>query len=112
MARAGLVITRRDGTRIYYALSSGVEELWAAIRAVAEEHAAGLEKLARTYLGDSGELEAVDRLALLERMRQGDVIVLDVRPAVEYTAGRIAGAHSLPITELRRRLRELPMTPR
>jgi rhodanese-related sulfurtransferase/DNA-binding HxlR family transcriptional regulator len=109
LARAGLVTTRRDGTRIFYALSSGrVEQMWAAVRGVAEEHAAGLDKLARSYLGDRAELEAIDRRALVERMRRGDVIVLDVRPAVEYTAGHIPGARSLPVAELRRRLRDLP----
>lgn len=108
LARAGLVTTRRDGTRIYYALGTGVEQLWATIRTVAQEHAAGLDKLARAYLGDRGELEAIDRLALLQRMRQGEVVVLDVRPTAEYAAGHIAGAHSLPIAELRRRLHELP----
>jgi rhodanese-related sulfurtransferase/predicted transcriptional regulator len=109
LARAGLVTTRRDGNRIYYALSSDrVEQLWTAIRAVAEEHAAGLEKLARAYLGDRSELEALDQRTLVERMRHGEVVVLDVRPAVEYAAGHIAGARSLPISELRRRLRGLP----
>ncbi len=109
LARAGLVTTRRDGTRIFYTLSSGrVEQMWAVVRAVAEEHAAGLDKLARAYLGDRAELEAIDRRALVERMRHGDVIVLDVRPCAEYTAGHIAGARSLPVSELRRRLRSLP----
>lgn len=109
LARAGLVTTRRDGTRIFYALSGErVEGLWAAVRAVAEEHAAGLEKLAQAYLGDRSELEAIDRRALVERMRRGEVVVLDVRPAVEYAAGHIAGARSLPLPELRRRLHSLP----
>src|SRR6266699_731222 len=50
MARAGLVITRRDGTRIYYRLASErVAELWAALRDVASEHVAGLERLAAAY---------------------------------------------------------------
>src|SRR5215203_1033041 len=53
MARAGLVTTRRDGTRIFYALASErVGELWSALRDVAGEHVAGLERLARAYLGD------------------------------------------------------------
>jgi rhodanese-related sulfurtransferase/predicted transcriptional regulator len=109
LARAGLVTTRREGTRIYYALSSQrVERLWAAIRAVAEEHAAGLDELARAYLGDRAQLDAIDAHALLERMRHGEVVVLDVRPRVEYLAGHIAGARSLPIAELRRRLHSLP----
>ena len=47
LAQAGLVTTRRDGTRIYYALSSvQVAELWSALRDVAAEHVAGLDRLA------------------------------------------------------------------
>src|SRR6188474_297288 len=39
MARAGLVTTRRDGTRIFYALASDrVAELWSALRDVAGDH--------------------------------------------------------------------------
>src|SRR6188472_3993969 len=46
LARAGLLTTRRDGTRIYYSLASDrVGELWGAVRDVAEAHMAGLEKL-------------------------------------------------------------------
>lgn len=109
LARAGLVRTRRDGTRVYYALSSGrVEELWTAVRTVAEQHAAGLADLARAYLGDRDGLEAVDRRTLLDRLQAGEVVAVDVRPAAEYAAGHIAGARSMPISELHRRLRELP----
>jgi rhodanese-related sulfurtransferase len=36
------------------------------------------------------------------------VVVLDVRPAAEFAAGHITGARSLPLAELRRRLRDLP----
>jgi transposase-like protein len=59
-------------------------------------------------LGDRGELEAVDRATLVERMRHGSVLVLDVRPVAEYAAGHIAGARSVPVDELHRRLRCLP----
>ena len=107
--RVGLVRTRRDGTRVYYALSSKqVEGLWTAGRTVAEQHVAGLDRLARDYLGDRAGLEAIGRDALQARLARDEVVVLDVRPAAEYTAGHIAGARSLPIAELRRRLRELP----
>jgi rhodanese-related sulfurtransferase len=109
LARAGLVTTRRDGTRIYYALASGrVADLWSAIRDVAREHVAGLEKLAAAYLGDRDGLEVVDRTELAARLRRGAVVVLDVRPEAEFAAGHIAGAHSVPIGELRKRLKSLP----
>jgi rhodanese-related sulfurtransferase len=109
MARAGLVATRRDGTRIYYRLASErVGELWAALRDVASERVAGLDQLAAAYLGDRDGLEMVDRAELAVRLRRGDVVVLDVRPASEFAAGHIAGARSVPPTELRRQLRALP----
>ena len=109
LARAGLLITRRDGTRIYYALASDrVGELWAAVRDVAEAHVAGLDRLAAAYLGDRDGIEVVDRDGLVTRLRDGAVVVLDVRPAAEFGAGHIAGARSVPIGELRKQLKALP----
>ena len=108
MARAGLLTTRRDGTRIFYALASErVAELWSALRDVAGEHVAGLERLAAAYLGDRNGVEVVDRTELAARLKRREVVVLDVRPAEEYAAGHIAGARSVPISELRRHLRAL-----
>jgi rhodanese-related sulfurtransferase len=109
MARAGVLSTRRDGTRIFYGLASErVGALWAALRDVAAEHVAGLERLTHEYLGDRDGLEAVSRKELAARLRRGEVVVLDVRPEPEFRAGHIAGARSVPISELRRNLRALP----
>jgi len=109
MARAGLVTTRRDGTRIYYALASErVAELWSALRDVAIDHVAGIERLAGAYLGDRDGVEVIDREELAARLKRGEVVVLDVRPEAEFAAGHIAGARSVPISELRRHLRALP----
>ena len=109
LARAGLLTTRRDGTRIYYALASDrVGALWAAVRDVAEAHVAGLERLATAYLGDRKGIEVVNRSELASRLEQGAVVVLDVRPPAEFGAGHIAGARSVPISELRKHLEALP----
>jgi rhodanese-related sulfurtransferase len=108
MARAGVLRTRRDGTRIYYMLASErVGELWAAMRDIAAEHVTGITELAEAYVGDRTGLEPVTRGELEARLRAGDTVVLDVRPAAEFEAGHIAGARSVPIGELRR-LRSLP----
>lgn len=109
LARAGLVRTRRDGTRIYYALAgSQVAALWSATRNVASEHVAGLDRLATAYLGDRSNLDVVGRAELSKRLRDGDVVVIDVRPEPEFRSGHIAGSRSVPVGELRRRLRSLP----
>jgi rhodanese-related sulfurtransferase/DNA-binding MarR family transcriptional regulator len=109
LARAGLITSRREGTRVFYSLASErISDLWTALRAVAAEHVAGLDRLAAAYLGDRDGLEPVSREELARRLQTGDVIVLDVRPAGEYAAGHVAGARSVPIRELRRNLRGLP----
>jgi rhodanese-related sulfurtransferase/DNA-binding MarR family transcriptional regulator len=109
MARSGLVTTRRDGTRIFYALASDrVAALWAAMRDVAAEQVAGLERLAGAYLGERDGIDVVDRDELAARLKRRQVVVLDVRPTSEYAAGHIAGARSTPIGELRRHLKALP----
>ena len=110
LATTGLVTTRRDGTRIYYRLTSDrVVELWAALRDVAAAHHAELDALAAAYLGDRSRLEEIGRAELAERIVAGDVIVVDVRPQPEYTAGHIAGARSIPIDQLADSLKAIPL---
>jgi rhodanese-related sulfurtransferase/DNA-binding HxlR family transcriptional regulator len=109
LASAGLVTTRRDRTRIYYRLASArVSELWAALRDVADAHHEQLDALAAAYLGDRARLEQLGRDELMERIAAGDVVVVDVRPAVEFAAGHIVGARSIPIDQLADNIRKLP----
>ena len=108
LSRAGLVRARRDGNRVLYQLAGdAVGELWAAVRAVASQHLAGLERLASEYLGDRSGMEELSRAELARRLGDG-VIVWDVRPSAEFEAGHVAGAVSVPPGEVRRRLRSVP----
>jgi rhodanese-related sulfurtransferase/predicted transcriptional regulator len=109
LLRAGLACTRRSGTRIYYSLASpAVERLWRSLRETAEAHAGELDDLVRAYVGDRADLSTITRDELLLRLRQGDVVVLDVRPQPEYAAGHIPGALSVPLSDVKTRLREVP----
>lgn len=109
LAGAGLVATRRDGTRIYYRLASDrVGDLWAALRDVAAAHHAGIEALATAYLGRRDQLDEISREELAARIDSGEVIVVDVRPRAEYAAGHIPGARSIPADRLARELSALP----
>jgi rhodanese-related sulfurtransferase len=109
LLRVGLVRTRRAGTRIYYRLASdSVAALWAALRQVAAAHQTEIDRLAEAYLGNRGELETMTRAELQRRLRDRDVVVLDVRPAQEFAAGHIPGARNVPISDLEQRLRQIP----
>lgn len=105
---AGLVVTRRDGTRIWYSLAGDdVAALFANLRSVAQRHRPHTEPARRTYLGPD-DTEQVAVADLLRQAEAGDVVVLDVRPAPEYAAGHLPGAVSIPLEELEDRLAELP----
>jgi len=104
---AGTVTRAREGTRVRYELA-GAEalRLWLALRDASAARLAEVERAAREYLGE--EVEAIGREELIERLRRGEVVLVDVRPGEEYAAGHIEGARSIPIDELERRLAELP----
>lgn len=107
LRRAGLVASRRDRTRIVYRLAGDdVYALLAAVRSVATDRISDAGGAARSYLGEP--VEAVSRAELLDRVRSGDAVVVDLRPTEEYEAGHIAGAISIPLPELEARLDELP----
>lgn len=105
---AGLVDTRRDGTRIFYSLAGDdVAALFASLRSVAQRHRPHTEIARRSYLGPD-DIEQVDRDDLLRRAADGEVVVLDVRPRPEYAAGHLPGAVHIPLDELADRIDELP----
>jgi rhodanese-related sulfurtransferase/DNA-binding HxlR family transcriptional regulator len=104
---AGLVTRERDGTSVRYALAGeDALRLWLELRDVSAARLAEVERAAQEYLGD--EVERIGRDELVRRMRRGDVVLVDVRPAEEYAAGHIEGARSVPLEELEEQLGELP----
>ena len=109
LARAGLVRSRREGTRVFYRLASDrVEDLWAAVRDVAVRHVAEVGVLADEYLGERDGVEPLSAAELAQRLARGDVVVLDVRPETEYRAGHIAGSRSAPLPVLAELAKKLP----
>lgn len=101
--------SRRDGKRVIYALSDPqVWDVVRAVRAVAERNLASVGSLVRQYYTDRDSLEPISRDELQARVAAGSVLVLDVRPAMEYAAGHLPGAVSIPLDELAERLDELP----
>jgi rhodanese-related sulfurtransferase len=104
---AGLVGRERDGNRVRYAISGEPAlRVWIALGDASASQLAEVERAARDYLGD--DVEEIGGEELLDRLRRGDAVLVDVRPADEFESGHIEGARSIPLDELERRMDELP----
>ena len=102
---AGLVVSRKQGLKVYYRLSGDdVIDMLNALRAVAERHVAEVERLVNSYLSVKDDLEPIPREELLRRVRDGLVTVIDVRPPEEYAAGHVPGAVNVPLDTLENQL--------
>lgn len=109
LRRAGFVRSRRDGKRILYRLGDGpVIELLGALRRYAEHSRAEVRGIVSAYFDRLDSLEPVSREALLTRLGDGSVVLLDVRPEDEFASGHLPGALNIPFADLERRLAELP----
>lgn len=109
LRRAGLVTSRKSGTQVIYSLTDPeVITLIRTLRQVAERNIAEISQVIARYYRDRDSLEPVSRDELRARLRKRAVVVLDVRPAEEYAAGHLPGAVSIPVSELKQRLNEVP----
>lgn len=106
---AQLVEVRRAGIYQYYRLADEpVFALWQAMRRVGESRMAEIDRIVQTYLHDRSLLQPISAAELLQRLIEGNILLLDVRPVEEYAAGHLPDALSIPIAELQTRLVELP----
>lgn len=106
---ARLVSLRREGARSFYRLSDDrVFHLWQSIRDLGESQLAEIDRLVKTFAAGREQFQGVGGRELLRQMRDEGVSVLDVRPEAEYRAGHIAGARSVPVDELEKRLKQIP----
>jgi rhodanese-related sulfurtransferase/DNA-binding transcriptional ArsR family regulator len=106
---AHLITARKEGLRVFYRLSDpSVYQLIQLIREIAERQLAEVDRIVNTYLNERASMEPVTLNELLTRLHEPGLVILDVRPTLEYTQGHIAGARSIPIDELANRLNELP----
>jgi rhodanese-related sulfurtransferase len=110
LRRAALVEGRRDGKRVYYRLAGDevVVGLLTALSRVGERNSAEIARVMAGYFRARDEFEPVSRDELLDRLRCGAATVLDVRSEDEFASGHLPNALNIPLSQLERRLSELP----
>lgn len=110
LRRTRLVEAQKTGLYVTYRLADPqVSDFFLRLRGLAESRLSEIEQVTRQYLEERRGMEAVRTDDLVRRVRAGDVTLIDVRPREEYLAAHIPGAISVPVGELKKRLRELPV---
>jgi DNA-binding transcriptional ArsR family regulator len=106
---AKLVASRKRGLFVFYRLADPmVGSFWGLFRQVALRCLPEVREMVRTYNDDPEALEPIGLPELQERLAGRTTVLLDVRPEVEFEAGHLPGAISIPLDELPRRLGEIP----
>lgn len=110
LRRARLVDTERRGKHIFYRLAGEAEvvDVMGALGRLGERNMAEIDRVMADYFRARDALEPVSRKDLVARLHEGSVTVLDVRPEDEFVAGHLPGALNIPVSDLQRRLGELP----
>lgn len=105
-----LLESRRDGKNIYYKLAdTRVADLWIMLRELAEERLLELQSAMQELVTRSDELSPIGGAELQTQAQHGELVVIDVRPETEYSVAHLPFARSIPLSELKHRLNELPV---
>jgi DNA-binding transcriptional ArsR family regulator len=90
LREARLVTSRREGKFIHYRLTgTDVAGLVVKLREVAEEHLLELRLALDQMAANPEQMTPIDRHALMEQARRGEVVVIDVRPHDEYAVAHL-----------------------
>jgi rhodanese-related sulfurtransferase/DNA-binding transcriptional ArsR family regulator len=109
LKKAGLVLGVREGKNVVYRLQDGpIVEALAALRKLAEHNMAEVQSVISGYFHRLDSMEAISAEDLMSRLSTGSAILLDVRPEDEYRAGHLPQARNITLSDLERRLEELP----
>lgn len=104
-----LVEARREGKNMYYRLADPrVANLWVELRSLAEERLLDLQTAMRDLATRPDEMAPISAKDLLAQAKRGEIIVIDVRPQTEYNTAHLPYARSIPVTELKKRINEIP----
>jgi rhodanese-related sulfurtransferase len=111
LKQSNLVQIKRDGNFIHYRLANdNVYKSWKDLREIGIESLPEVEKIVKDFRIHKSSLEPIKIDDLISRLASSKIILLDVRPEIEFKAGHIPNALNIPLDQLSKRIGELKKT--
>jgi len=107
LKRADLVNSTKEGRYVVYSQTTFGRDMFAHLCSTGETHIAEIQMAMQDFFGRDN-IESLDERELIKKVRDGEILLIDVRPEKEYEAGHIPGAISIPLKELEKKLKSLP----
>ena len=108
MKNSNIVKARKEGHYVYYSLiNNEILSLYHQITKYAVNEIAELEKILNRQREDNKSINAVSLDELDSMIEDEHVLLMDVRPSVEFEFGHITGAISVPMNELMTQLKSI-----
>ena len=110
LKNANIVKSRKEKQYVYYSLiNDEFLSLYQHVIKYAVQEVAELEKILNRQRKDNKALNAVSLDELESMIENGNILLMDVRPSIEFGFGHITGAISVPMSELMAKLKNISM---
>jgi rhodanese-related sulfurtransferase/DNA-binding transcriptional ArsR family regulator len=106
---AKLVNFKKQGNFVFYELAdTAVSDFITTFHNLSEKQSFQVQQIKKEFLNNNFEMDGLSLPELKQRMENGEVLLLDVRPREEYEDAHIPDAVSIPFEELEEKLSSLP----
>jgi len=107
--KSKLVTSHKKGNYVIYELMDEViVDFLKALHTLSEKQYMEVQQIKQAFINENQGLNDISLEELNERMEEGEILLLDVRPKTEYESNHIPGAISVPMDELTERISSLP----
>lgn len=109
LKQCGLINSARNGKRVMYSIGDRtLIDTLLNIQSLAHRHIAKINDIVDAFLTTKDSLESFSIESIKAQIKSGDVILLDVRPNIEFIAGHFPKAINIPLKELKTKLGQIP----
>ena len=105
LKQARMVKSEKDGKYIYYEATDFGKEIWKNTSDSCEKYLPQIKSSLHDFFNQDSEFEEVSHKELNSLIKQGKILLIDVRPPEEFEHSHIPGAISVPLRTINEKIK-------